>query len=66
MELETVGTTTCPECGGTVRVFRRSFRDPSTGRAIFAVSLHFLDGGSMCRGQGKRVNPDQITRGESK
>lgn len=61
MPLETVGTTTCPVCGQTVRVYRHSFRDPRTQRYELAVSLHFV-GPTYCEGMGKRVQREAVTR----
>jgi hypothetical protein len=59
--LETIGTTDCPVCGQTVRVFRRGFLDPTTNRAIYAISLHWF-GSTYCPGQGKRVKLSDVTR----
>lgn len=57
--LQTVGTTTCPECGETVRVYRHSWA--VSGRPL-AISVHFLPGGAYCPGTGKRVQPADVTR----
>ncbi len=57
MALETVGTTTCPECRETVRVFRSSWAVP--GRPL-RISLHFA-GPNYCPGQGQRVDRSAVT-----
>jgi hypothetical protein len=62
MPLETVGTTTCPECQQTVRVFRSSWAVP--GHPL-RISLHFV-GPDYCPGRGRRVTPSLVTREETK
>jgi hypothetical protein len=61
--IRVAGTTTCPECGQTARVYRHSFRDPFTRRYELAVSLHFV-GSEQCRGTGRRVRPEAVTPGQ--
>lgn len=59
MGLQTVGTTTCPECHATVRVFRHSWAVP--GQPL-AISIHWLPTGATCPGTGRRVKPADVTR----